>query len=804
MNKIVLNPIKIDLHIHSKKSSFKDKDIVKNSDINNISILTNALISNGVNLCSITDHDSFDYQLYSKLKEQETIDNCIKKVLPGVEFTVTFSRNGNSKQLHVIAIFDDENDEKVKNIGEILKFNSSNRPNYNCNESYNEEMFLSILSKIDLDTLLIVHQKQTLSSSSKPKQNDANSLGSEALNEFILTEYFEAFEFKNKKNEVFNNLEKQNYENDSLRFITGSDCHDWNVYPQHDSNCKDVEFAHTYIKSLPTFRGLSFALTDDSRISLVDNFFTTDSDNFIEKISLSINENKIDIPLSRGINVIIGDNSIGKSLLLHKLTDYYRLTIEPSLSPINKNIVKGYNEYLEENKICINTTLNQNMIFGFDTQGEIRKKFNQGALKSKSFFETKYPLDVDTKEIQDKILAIVDELIQSITNKFEYDSSYKCIGNMDLLKDEINPTSLSIINCDEKIHKDMLEKISKIVFARNEAISKLKNLANLDISDVEKEKVNELIKLLDNENKKTIRQKDELINQNKIINSINTTFKAVRDEKSNVNTGDNNIFSKYVNYVQTLTNQISSAIKNKNKVKDFNYNIDEYYIKPNEQPYLNYIFIKKTRIEKVNKQYVDSLLSLPFKKNQKFVKITELDRSTFINMLSKYDESENSNPIDFYRDKILKEIEKDFKNIPSIVQFKDNSRKDYSDGVNAHVYFDIISSNIYQKGIYLIDQPEDDVSPAAIKKYLLKDFKCMGKDRQILLITHNPQFVVNLDVDNIICITKNDEKEIKIISGALEYKDQEVDIIKTVAETLEGGIESIKKRWKRYEKNSDN
>ncbi|MEI3527366.1 MAG: hypothetical protein V8R15_04890 [Bacilli bacterium] len=70
------------------------------------------------------NHDSFDYQLYSKLKEQETIDNCIKRVLPGVEFTVTFSRNGNSKQLHVIAIFDDENDEKVKNIGEILKFNS--------------------------------------------------------------------------------------------------------------------------------------------------------------------------------------------------------------------------------------------------------------------------------------------------------------------------------------------------------------------------------------------------------------------------------------------------------------------------------------------------------------------------------------------------------------------------------------------------------------------------------------------------------------------------------------------------------
>lgn len=123
-------------------------------------------------------------------------------------------------------------------------------------------------------------------------------------------------------------------------------------------------------------------------------------------------------------------------------------------------------------------------------------------MKSTSFFETKYPLDVNIKEIQDKVIAIVDEMAQSITNKFEYDSSYKCIGNIVLLKDEINPTSLSIINCDEKIHKDMLEKINKIILVRNEAISKLKNLINLDISDVEKEKVNELIKLLENENKK--------------------------------------------------------------------------------------------------------------------------------------------------------------------------------------------------------------------------------------------------------------------------------------------------------------
>ena len=80
----------------------------------------------------------------------------------------------------------------------------------------------------------------------------------------------------------------------------------------------------------------------------------------------------------------------------------------------------------------------------------------------------------------------------------------------------------------------------------------------------------------------------------------------------------------------------------------------------------------------------------------------------------------------------------------------------------------------------------------------------MGRDRQVLLITHNPQFVVNLDVDNVICITKTDDKKIKIISGALEYKDSNTDIIQSVAEILEGGIDSIKKRWKRYDKQNNN
>ena len=88
-----------------------------------------------------------------------------------------------------------------------------------------------ILRNIDLDTVLIVHQKSTLSTA-RPYKNDARTVGEEKFREFVFTDYFEAFEFKNRKNEVFNKnfLNAQELTED-IRFITGNDTGDraWEV-----------------------------------------------------------------------------------------------------------------------------------------------------------------------------------------------------------------------------------------------------------------------------------------------------------------------------------------------------------------------------------------------------------------------------------------------------------------------------------------------------------------------------------------------------------------------------------------------
>ena len=108
------------------------------------------------------------------------------------------------------------NDEKVKNIEAVLKQVPTDK-----NGSYSEESFLDILRTINIDTILIAHQKNTLSSHSQRK-NDANSLGKNKFLEFVYSDYFEAFEFKNKRNEILNKnfLLQENLE-DSLRFVTG-------------------------------------------------------------------------------------------------------------------------------------------------------------------------------------------------------------------------------------------------------------------------------------------------------------------------------------------------------------------------------------------------------------------------------------------------------------------------------------------------------------------------------------------------------------------------------------------------------
>ena len=98
----------------------------------------------------------------------------------------------------------------------------------------------------------------------------------------------------------------------------------------------------------------------------------------------------------------------------------------------------------------------------------------------------------------------------------------------------------------------------------------------------------------------------------------------------------------------------------------------------------------------------------------------------------------------------------------------------------------------------IIDQPDENLDNESIFQILVGYFRNSKKRRQIILITHNPNLVVNTDSEQVIVAKSEKDNEgfphITYTSGALE----DAFIKEQVCNILEGGKDAFLKREKRY------
>jgi len=94
---------------------------------------------------------------------------------------------------------------------------------------------------------------------------------------------------------------------------------------------------------------------------------------------------------------------------------------------------------------------------------------------------------------------------------------------------------------------------------------------------------------------------------------------------------------------------------------------------------------------------------------------------------------------------------------------------------------------------FVFDQPEDDLDNEFIVQTLIPIFKEIKKYRQVIIATHNANFVVNADAEQII-VAKNNAEHITFISGALEKKEIKDDVCRI----LEGGKPAFIQREHKY------
>lgn len=792
IEKIIETGNKVDFHIHSIASKHKESDdCVDLSTLDNIDLLIEKLNQREINMCSISDHDNFDFNIYNRLKQEEN-KGSIKKVFPAVEFSVTYDK----KVLHIITIFDDKDEGKIKKIQNEIFDTKNNKPFYDDVElnSFSENKYLNILKNIDLNVVMIAHQKETLSSK-ETRNHDVMTLGKEKFDELVFLDYFESFEFKRKRNEIFNKnyieKNKEKYKDTTLRFVTGSDCHDWSKYPKEND-----DFSFTYLKCLPTFRGLTMAVTNTKRINYVNNFYST-TDKYLDSINIEIDNNEYNIKLSKGINVIIGDNSIGKSLLIHKLTNYSYLN--------DQKIKDSYDEYLINNKIRINSSIPESNISKFNGQGSIRKMFENKTFDSDEFLNGFFPAEPLVSKYIEIYKSEIENYISILKNKEEKSNAFNKITNFDICVIEATSKSLNFKNVTQATITSInskIKKIGKIVEYFESINSLLDKIQENDFFDKEDEKyindsINSNIKLISKYNNKI---KQNLFEISK-INIINDEFTSKDKELKKTKTDETEKIANYESNKDSFTeNIVNYYYKNRNKVK-YEPNIKEEKVPTTSNKVGKYRFVAKTKTKEVSNANLLTLINNVLGKSVK--DINSIDSSTIPDRFS------NRNKETSYKEKLINlknELDKEIDNCFLIDKaINDASDKDVtkklSSGFNSKIYFDLISNQTDDNRIYIIDQPEDDVSQPSIKKNILGDFYDMSKNRQVIIITHNPQFIVNLDVDNVIFIGKDENDKIYIQNGALEYCDKDYDILKIVADNIEGGIDSINERWKRYDKN---
>lgn len=94
----------------------------------------------------------------------------------------------------------------------------------------------------------------------------------------------------------------------------------------------------------------------------------------------------------------------------------------------------------------------------------------------------------------------------------------------------------------------------------------------------------------------------------------------------------------------------------------------------------------------------------------------------------------------------------------------------------------------------LIDQPEDNVDNQTIYSKIKNWFFTLKQTRQVIVVTHDANIVINADADNVILANQESAGCFRYQWGALESEDA----LERASLILDGGKDAVKRRLVKY------
>lgn len=217
--------------------------------------------------------------------------------------------------------------------------------------------------------------------------------------------------------------------------------------------------------------------------------------------------------------------------------------------------------------------------------------------------------------------------------------------------------------------------------------------------------------------------------------------------------------------------------------------------------------------------FVDSYLNARNQLAKAIQKADIIDNETLINVLKNAFDSiiKGIVPLKGGKDKkqaIVELLSTNYYYLMYNVVYQGDTLSSMSEGKKAFVILRLLLDFDENKYPILIDQPEDDLDNRAIYNDLVTYIRNKKLERQIILVTHNPNITVATDAEEIIVAnqhgvhTENQEAiKFEYRSGAIEnsYKRDETKTVllsqgirEHVCDLLEGGDIAFKKRESKY------
>jgi len=676
--------------------------------------------------------------------------------------------------------------------------------------------------------------------------------------------------------EKFNNAKaKLQEQNVNSLLLDCSDAHSFADVSTKDrlGNCK------TWIKSDPTFEGLKQILFEpEDRVCICDSKpeYKYDYD-VIDRIELnSANIWHQTIYLNQNLNSIIGGRSTGKSTLLasiaaafnctddvdnrdyiHQLRDsvhvYWRDGQENGDKYIEyfpQNKISKVAEPQETDKLLMDillgkedvkieyekhksllasrfSTIQTNVALYFEKRRLYREKIQyiKGIGDDKGIrMEIKKLEDLrndyqskltDKKELLDTYINNVEEirkkqleksllLKESDALKLREQDSFivlnRSISISDLTSEHSSKLAQSIKSIIDKANSEVQETIRQILTNNTHTISEIDTqIINIQSRPAYKEgkQIFEANKSLTD----VIKQLDELNKKLALITRETEVAQKIRDEFKELG---QNLLSLHCSYLDAMNN---IAFKMRLQYEDVRLT-SAIVLKPNfSQALSECISLRSVAMNEL----IDNVVK-GFNKQNK----TDIENS-LKDILNKALRNEIPFKAGYdaqsFMSKILSE---NWFGLSLNVEYDGDNLRDMSPGKRSFVVLKLLLDFSDKKSPILIDQPEDNLDNRAIYSDLVRYIRKKKKDRQIILVTHNPNIVVGADSEEVIIANQNgknapNENGIKFqyLCGSLEnskdrISDETIPMLNRcgvrehVCDILEGGENAFKERENKY------